>query len=422
MSSHASIPPEAGLTVYLVGGAVRDEWLGRPVTERDWVVVGATQDEMTQRGFQPVGKDFPVFLHPLTKEEYALARTEYKTGPGYRGFAVHADPSVTLEDDLRRRDLTINAMARCSNGALVDPFGGLADLRQGILRHVSSAFVEDPVRILRVARFASRYDPLGFRVFEETDELMRRMVNEGEVDALVPERVWTELVKALREEHPWRFFEVLRAVGALARLFPEWDALWGVPQPVHYHPEVDVGIHTMLALRQAVRLSPDPMVRFAAISHDLGKALTPPEAWPKHHGHEQLGLQPLDTLCKRYKAPRKYRELATLVVRWHTHCHRATELQPATLHDTIMALQGVHRPERFEQFLIACEADARGRLGSEEKPYHAADLFRAARAAAAAVPTEDLVAKGLTGEAFALALRERRIDAIRSYCLPILLS
>ena len=330
MSPSVAVRPEAGLEVYLVGGALRDEWLGRPVTERDWVVIGATQDDLIQRGFRQVGKDFPVFLHPLTGEEYALARTEHKTAPGYRGFVVHADPHVTLEDDLRRRDLTINAVARAPNGVLVDPFGGIADLRDRRLRHISPAFVEDPVRILRVARFAARYDALGFQIAHETQELMQRMVENGEIDALVPERVWTELVKALREERSWRFFEVLRAIGALARLFPELDALWGVPQPAHYHPEIDTGIHALLVLRQVTRLSLDPVVRFAALTHDLGKALTPREHWPRHHGHERRGVPQVESLCNRYKAPREYRDLALLVAGWHTHCHRAMELQPAT--------------------------------------------------------------------------------------------
>ncbi len=413
MSNSAS-QPEAGLNVYLVGGAVRDELLGRTVYERDWVVVGATQDELIRRGFRRVGKDFPVFLHPITKEEYALARTERKTAPGYRGFVVHADPGVTLEDDLRRRDLTINALARTPHGAIIDPFGGMDDLQQRLLRHVSPAFVEDPVRILRVARFATRYDSLGFHISHETQALMSRMVQDGEVDALVPERVWTELVSALGEERPWRFFEVLRAVGALARLFPELDALWGVPQPAHYHAEIDTGIHAMLVLREAARLSPDPLVRFAALTHDLGKAVTPPEEWPRHHGHEQRGVKQIEALCDRYKAPREYRDLAILVARWHTHCHCAAELQPATLHDTLLALDGLRRPVRFEQYLLACEADARGRLGRQQEAYLEAELFRAARNVAAAVSIEPLLEQGLSGEKLAAALRERRIDAIRA--------
>ncbi|CAK0764053.1 fused CCA tRNA nucleotidyltransferase/phosphohydrolase [Gammaproteobacteria bacterium] len=406
--------PEAGLTIYLVGGAVRDELLGLPVTERDWVVVGATVDELIHRGFRQVGKDFPVFLHPITKEEYALARTESKTARGYRGFSVHADPDVTLEDDLRRRDLTINALARAPDGNLIDLFGGMDDLRSGRLRHVSAAFSEDPVRVLRVARFAARYDRRGFHVAQDTWALMRDMVADGEVDALVPERVWAELVKALKEECPWQFFEVLRSVGALARLFPELDALWGVPQPVHYHAEIDTGAHVMLVLRQAARLSPSPVVRFAALTHDLGKAVTTPDEWPKHHGHEQRGVKQVELLCDRYKAPREYRDLAVLVARWHGHCHKAAKLRSATLWDTIAALDGLRRRERFEQFLLACEADARGRLGKENEPYPEADFFRDALAAAVSVPIAPLTAAGLTGETFASALRDQRIAAIRT--------
>ncbi|CAK0746043.1 fused CCA tRNA nucleotidyltransferase/phosphohydrolase [Gammaproteobacteria bacterium] len=406
--------PESGLTVYLVGGAVRDELLGRSVAERDWVVVGSTPEELMRRGFRQVGKDFPVFLHPITKEEYALARTERKTARGYRGFVVDADPGVTLEDDLRRRDLTINALARAPDGTLIDLFDGLNDLRNGRLRHVSPAFAEDPVRILRVARFAARYDYCGFHLVHDTRVLMQSMVEEGEVDALVPERVWAELVKALGEERPWCFFEVLRSVGALVRLFPELDALWGVPQPAHYHAEIDTGVHAMLVLRQAARLSPEPVVRFAALTHDLGKAVTPPEEWPKHHGHEQRGVKQVESLCNRYKAPREYRDLAVLVARWHSHCHRATELRSATLCDTLLALDGLRRRERFEQFLIACEADARGRLGKEDEPYPEANLFREALIAIAAISTAPLRDAGLNGEAFAAALRERRVAAIRA--------
>lgn len=413
MSDLANISPEAGLTVYLVGGAVRDELLELPITERDWVVVGATPEDLRRRGFRQVGKDFPVFLHPVTNEEYALARTERKTARGYHGFEVHANPNVTLEDDLRRRDLTINTLARAPDGSLVDLFGGVDDLRNGLLRHVSPAFTEDPVRILRVARFVARYDRWGFRIAHDTYALMRCMVEDGEVDALVPERVWTELVKALREERPWRFFEVLQEVGALARLLPELDALWGVPQPAHYHPEIDTGIHTMLVLQQAVRLSPSPVVRFAALTHDLGKALTPKEEWPKHHGHEHRGVQPVETICNRYKVPREYRDLAVLVARWHIYCHKAEELRPATLWDTLAALDALRRRERFEQFLLACEADARGRLGNEDKPYPEGNRFRNALAAAAAVPTAPLIEAGLTGMTFATALRKQRIAAIR---------
>lgn len=406
--------PEAGLTVYLVGGAIRDELLGLPVKERDWVVVGATPKELIKRGFRQVGNDFPVFLHPITKEEYALARTERKISLGYHGFTFQTEPHITLEEDLKRRDLTINALARNADGALIDFYGGIADLHNKCLRHISAAFSEDPVRILRVARFAARYELLGFNVAPTTIQLMRDMVAAGEVDALVPERVWNELVKALSENCPWRFFEVLRTVGALARLFPELDALWGIPQPAHYHAEIDAGEHTMLVLRQATRLSPSPVVRFAALTHDLGKALTPAEYLPKHHGHEQRGVPQIKKLCNRYKAPREYCDLALLVARWHLHCHNAADLRPATLWDTIAALDGLRRPERFEQFLLACEADARGRLGKENIDYFQAKLLREALVAAAAVPTAPLVKAELSGTAFAAALREKRIAAINT--------
>ncbi|CAK0759912.1 fused CCA tRNA nucleotidyltransferase/phosphohydrolase [Gammaproteobacteria bacterium] len=406
--------PETGLTVYLVGGAVREQLLGLPVKERDWVVVGATPEELIQRGFKQVGKDFPVFLHPVTSEEYALARTERKTGPGYYGFEIHADPQVSLEEDLIRRDLTVNAMAQSLEGVFVDPFGGRQDLERRLLRHVSPAFVEDPVRILRVARFAARYERLGFQVAEETSTLMQQMVRNGEVDALVPERVWAELVKALGEEKPWRFFEVLRTCGALARLFPEINALWGVPQPEKYHAEVDTGAHAMLVLRQAARLSPSPLVRFAALTHDLGKADSPPNQWPSHVGHEERGVRRVQELCKRYRVPREYHDLAMLVVRWHTHCHRIGEMRPNTKLKVLESLDAFRRPERFEQFLIACESDARGRLGKEETSYPQAQQMRNLLKAAASVPTEPLVQAGLTGKAFAEALREKRIEAIRS--------
>ncbi|MGZ8975796.1 multifunctional CCA addition/repair protein, partial [Methylomagnum sp.] len=327
------------MKAYLVGGAVRDALLGRPVKERDWVVVGETPDSMTARGFRPVGKDFPVFLHPKTKEEYALARTERKTAPGYRGFVVHAEPDVSLEQDLLRRDLTINAIAQDEDGGLIDPHGGAQDLAGRVLRHVSPAFAEDPVRILRLARFAARYAPLGFQVAEETRELMRAMIEAGEVDALVPERVFAELAKALSEPTPGEFFTVLRECGALARLFPEIDRLFGVPQPPQHHPEVDTGVHTLLVLAEAVKLSEDPAVRFAALTHDLGKGLTDPALWPRHHGHEKAGLSALDVLCDRLKVPNNYRKLAERVMRYHGHCHRALELRPGKVVDLLQRLE-----------------------------------------------------------------------------------
>lgn len=406
------------MQIYLVGGAVRDKLLGVPVTDRDYVVVGATPEQMAANGFRPVGSDFPVFLHPETKEEYALARTERKRGHGYKGFTVYAAPDVTLEDDLKRRDLTINAMAEHSDGTLVDPFGGAADLRAGVLRHVSPAFAEDPVRVLRVARFAARYAGRGFQIADETLALMRSMVASGEIDHLVPERVWAELERALGEDHPARFFEVLGACGALARLFPELDALYGVPQPPEHHPEVDTGVHTMLVLQQAATLSPDPRVRFAALVHDLGKGTTPRAEWPRHIGHEQRGAVLVENLCRRLRVPNEYRDLGLLVTRYHAHCHRAQELRPATLLDTLDALDAFRRPERVPLFVEACEADARGRTGKERNPYPQAEIFLRAHAAAQAVDTAavaaEAVAAGLEGPALGERIRARRIEAIKA--------
>jgi tRNA nucleotidyltransferase (CCA-adding enzyme) len=397
--------------VYQVGGCLRDRLLGLPVHDRDWVVVGATPEEMRARGYRQVGRDFPVFLHPETGEEYALARTERKTGPGYTGFVFHASPEVTLAEDLRRRDVTINAMAMDAAGRLIDPHGGQEDLRQGVLRHVSPAFAEDPVRILRVARFAARY---GFTVAPETEALLAAMVASGEVDALVPERVWTELERALGERLPVRFFEVLRGCGALARLFPEVDALFGVPQPPEHHPEVDTGVHAMRVLEQAARLSADPRVRFAALVHDLGKGTTPPELWPRHLGHEERGVALVEGLCARYRAPRDYREIGVLTARHHGRCHRALELRPGTLLELLEAADAFRRPERFERFLLACEADFRGRPGYEGRPYPQAERLRAARAAAAAVEARPLAARGLAGLALAQELRRLRIAAVHA--------
>ena len=400
------------MEIYLVGGAVRDELLKLPVRERDWVVIGATPDELLARGFRPVGKDFPVFLHPDTHEEYALARTERKTAPGYHGFSVHTVPEVTLEDDLQRRDLTINAMARDPDGRLIDPYHGARDLEARWLRHVSPAFAEDPVRILRVARFSARYAPLGFRVAPETLDLMRAMIANGEVDHLVPERVWTETARALSESRPERFFETLRDCGALARIFPELDRLFGVPQPPAHHPEIDTGIHTLMVLAQAARLGADAATRFAVLVHDLGKGTTPPEEWPSHHGHEQRGADLVRSFCQRLRVPHLYRELAVVTARYHTHCHRALDLRPRTLLKTLLGLDALRKPQRFERFLLACEADARGRLGLENRDYPQADLLRRAHQAAAAVQARPLVQQGLSGLALAEALRRERLAAI----------
>ncbi len=402
------------MKAYLVGGAVRDQLLGLPVRERDWVVVGETPEAMLARGFKPVGKDFPVFLHPGTREEYALARTERKTAPGYHGFSVHAAPDVTLEDDLRRRDLTLNAMAMDAEGRLIDPYGGRQDLGARCLRHVSPAFSEDPVRILRLARFAARFAGLGFRVAEETQALARAMVAAGEVDALVPERVFAELSKALAEAQPSVFLRVLRDCGALARLFPELEALFGVPQPPRHHPEIDTGLHCLMVLDQAARLSPDPAVRFAALTHDLGKALTDPAGWPRHRGHERLGLPALARLCDRLKVPNGYRRLAEKVMRYHGHAHRALELRPGTLVDLLLRLDAFRQQDALAPFLLACEADARGRLGLEARPYPQADWLRVVHRAASSVPVADLLAAGYRGERLGQAIRAERIRQVRA--------
>lgn len=400
------------MKIYKVGGAVRDRLLGLAVKDTDWVVVGATPGEMEALGYRRVGADFPVFLHPETKEEYALARTERKTAPGYKGFQIDADPNVTLEADLQRRDLTINAMAETTDGELIDPYGGAEDVRTLILRHVSPAFAEDPVRILRVARFAARFAPMGFRVAEETTALMRDMVEAGEVDALVPERVWTELVRALGEEQPSQFFEVLRTCGALAVLFPEIAGLFGVPQPRQHHPEIDTGIHVLQVLDHAAALSKDTRVRFAALVHDLGKGVTPAQEWPRHITHEEKSVELITSMCQRLRAPNDYRDLAILAARYHTHCHRAAELRPGTLLETLEALDAFRRPERLEQFLIACEADSTSRPGFETRGYPQADIFRDALQAAKSIDAGKLVSEGFVGENLAAELRQRRITAI----------
>ncbi len=404
------------MEIYLVGGAVRDSLLGLPVRERDYVVVGAIPadiETMLAQGYSQVGKDFPVFLHPRTKEEYALARTERKSAPGYHGFVVHAAPDVTLEDDLARRDLTINAIAQAADGTLIDPYGGTRDLQARLLRHVSPAFVEDPVRLLRVARFAARFASLGFRVANETLDLMRRMVENGEVDALVPERVWQEIVKALATDHPARFFEVLRETGALARLLPELDALFGVPQPAQHHPEIDTGVHSLMVLQQAVRLGADTPTRLAALLHDLGKGVTPPELWPHHYGHERRGAHLVERMAERLRMPAHDRDLAIMTARWHTHAHKAFELRPSTLLKLLEGLDALRRPERFAQFLLACEADARGRGGFEERPYPQADYLCQALATTKAVAVQPLLERGLRGEALGQALAQERTRALK---------
>ena len=398
------------MKIYQVGGAVRDKLLKRSVKDRDWVVTGSTPEEMVASGYKPVGKDFPVFLHPETHEEYALARTEKKSGKGYKGFVFHTSPEITIEEDLARRDLTINAIAEDEDGKLIDPFGGSNDLEQGLLKHVSPAFIEDPLRVLRVARFAARF---GFRVADETMQLMQEISTSGELEVLVPERVWGEMDKALSEKYPARFILVLRACHALQVLFPEIDRLFGVPQPQKHHPEIDTGLHTIMVLNQASRLTDDPQIRFAALLHDLGKGTTPDKEWPKHNGHETRGAKLVDKLCKRYKIPNAYRELAILVARYHLDCHRVQELRPETLLRKLEALDAFRRSQRFEQFLIACEADARGRAGFEDRAYPQKDYFCKALALANNIGVSALVNQGLKGEAIAHAIKSERISALK---------
>ena len=401
------------MKIHLVGGAVRDRLLGQPAGDRDWVVVGETQASMEAAGFRAIGRDFPVFLHPQTQEEYALARTERKSGRGYRGFVVDADPSVTLEQDLGRRDFTINAIAEAPDGTLVDPYGGARDIDARVLRHVGPAFSEDPLRVLRAARFMARFAPLGFTVADETMALMRGMVDAGELEALTPERVWQELSRALASKQPSAFLRTLHDCGALAVVLPEIDALYGVPQRAEYHPEIDTGVHQELVSDMAARLAPgDAVISFAALTHDLGKALTPADQLPRHVGHEHAGLKPLDALCARLKVPAALRELAVVACREHLNVHRIAELRDTTLHDLIARCDGFRKSARIDQLALVCECDKRGRLGSAEDDYPQGDILRRAHAAACSVGASDIVAKGITGPAVGAALREARIAAV----------
>jgi tRNA nucleotidyltransferase (CCA-adding enzyme) len=400
------------MEIYLVGGAVRDKLLGLPIIEKDWVVIGETPESMVAQGFRPVGKDFPVFLHPQSHDEYALARTERKTAPGYKGFAIHASPEVTLEQDLIRRDLTINAIAMTSQGQLIDPYGGQQDIENRIFRHISPAFAEDPVRILRLARFAARYGHLGFTLAEETRELMQSMVTAGEVDFLVPERVWAELFKALQEQTPSAFFYTLKNCSALEKIFPEINCLFGVPQPEKHHPEIDTGIHSMLCLEQAVLLSSKAEVRFAALVHDLGKGITPKEIWPHHYGHEKNGLQVLEKLCARLRVPNAFKALAMHVMQYHTHCHKVFELRASTLTDALAVLGAFKPNNTLPEFLLACEADAKGRTGFEHIPYPQAALIQKAAKAAASVDTSAILNSDLQGPEIGEAIRRLRTIAV----------
>ncbi len=402
---------------YIVGGAVRDALLGMPVQDRDWVVVGATPEDMLAQGFRPVGKDFPVFLHPETQEEYALARTERKTAPGYRGFVFHTSPDVKLEDDLVRRDLTINAMARGADGSIVDPFGGQRDIADKVFRHVSDAFLEDPVRILRLARFAARFPD--FSVAPETNALMRKMVEQGEVDALVPERVWQEVARGLMEQQPSRMLTVLRDCGALARIMPELNVLWGVPQPPAHHPEVDTGVHMELVIDYAAERRFELCVRFAALMHDLGKGATPPATWPRHHGHEQLGLALIDALCARLKVPNECRELAIMTAREHGNVSRAEVLRANTLVTLFERCDAFRKPQRFAQMLLAAECDSRGRGGEADdfrtRPWPHGPYLQGALDAARAVNAGEVAARcGDNKGNIAQAVHVARVSAVKA--------
>ena len=408
-----------GLECYQVGGSVRDRLLGLDPPDRDFVIVGSTPEDMVRRGFKPIGRDFPVFLHPETGEEYALARTERKSGRGYHGFVFHTGTEVTLAEDLVRRDLTVNAMALDAEGNLIDPFGGRDDLEKGTLRHVSPAFGEDPVRILRLARFATRFD--SFEIAAETLALCRQMVADGEADELVAERVWQEMKKALMESRPSRFFEVLREVGALKAILPEVDGLFGIPQTAKYHPEIDSGLHTLMVIDQAARLNAELPVRYACLVHDLGKALTPEKEWPAHRGHEKRGLAPIKAVSRRLAVPNDCRELALLVGEFHLHAHRAFELKPQTVLKLFKRLDLFRRPERLEPFLLACQCDAQGRLGREDAPYPQADYLRQAAQTARSVEAADYIAQGLEGESITQAMdreRAKRIAQTRKSLTP----
>jgi tRNA nucleotidyltransferase (CCA-adding enzyme) len=397
---------------YLVGGAVRDNLLGYPFHERDWVVVGATPEQMLAQGYQQVGKDFPVFLHPQTKEEHALARTERKSGKGYTGFSVYAAPDVTLEQDLLRRDLTINAIAQADDGSLIDPFHGVDDLRDKVLRHVSAAFAEDPLRVLRVARFYARYAHLGFSVATETIALMTQL--SPELDTLSPERVWQETAKALSEQTPQAYFQLLYDTGALQVLMPELSALWGVPQPPQWHPEIDTGAHTLMVLHQAALLSERLDIRFAALVHDLGKGVTKPELWPAHHGHEHTGLPLIKQLCARLRVPNDCRDLALLVCEYHQIIHRARELKSSTVLKLFNAIDLWRKPQQLQAVLLSCKADLRGRTGFEQASYPQADYLQTLADAARQISAKELLAQGFKGEQIKQGLERARLAAIRT--------
>ena len=406
------------MNVYLVGGAVRDKLLGYPFSERDWVVVGATPEELLAEGYRQVGSDFPVFLHPQTGEEYALARTERKSGSGYKGFQFDTASSVTLEEDLSRRDLTINAIAEDVDGNLIDPYHGREDLQNRVLRHVSDAFVEDPLRVLRVARFAARYAHLGFEIAPETLTLMRELSDSGELQHLTPERVWMETERALGERSPRSYVEVLRQCGALQVLLPEVERLFGVPQRADYHPEVDTGIHILMALDQAAALDDDPAVRFAVLVHDLGKGITPADILPRHIGHEENGVALVNGVCDRWKVPNRFRELAVAVTRHHLHCHRAPHLKATTILRLLKEVGALRQPEKLIKFVRCCEADARGRLGFEDRPYRSGQWLLKAFDALQTIDTREFIDKGLSGKKLGDAIERRRLAILNELREP----
>ena len=405
------------MQIFKVGGAVRDQLLGRTVVDVDWVVVGATPEQMRAQGFRPVGDDFPVFLHPTSGEEYALARTERKSGHGYGGFVFHTSPDVSLEEDLLRRDLTVNAMAQADDGTLFDPYGGQADLAARVLRHVSPAFAEDPLRVLRVARFAARYAYLGFSVASETLALMRTLAESGELAHLTAERVWQEFARALMEDNPEVFIQVLHDCGALKALLPEVDALFGVPQPAEHHPEIDTGVHILSVLQQCARFKHSLNIRWACLLHDLGKGTTDPAEWPRHIAHETRGLPLIKKINKRFKTPNDCAELALLVGEYHTHAHRALELRPETLLKLLMTFDIMRRPQRFDDFISASEMDSRGRLGLEDRLYPQADYLRQAALVVRAVNVQPLLEQGLQGAELGLALNAKRLQALQTYVI-----
>lgn len=403
------------MEIYLVGGAVRDKLLGLPVHERDWVVVGATPEQLLSQGYQQVGKDFPVFLHPDTQDEYALARTERKSGTGYTGFICHADPDVTLKEDLMRRDLTINAIAEDKNGNLYDPYHGKQDLDNRVLRHVSLAFREDPLRVLRLARFAARFAHLGFTIADETRQLLVEMVSSGELSALTPERVWKETEKALSTQDPQVYFEVLRGCGALKVLFPEINKLFGIPAPEKWHPEIDTGIHTLMVLAEAAKLTTDISVRFAALCHDIGKGLTPPDKWPHHYGHGVLGIQLIMQLSERIRIPNEIRDFAVIAAQYHDLIHSATELKPNTIVQLFDSIDVWRRPERLSKLLLVSEADFKGRKGWQNKPYPQAKYMADAFSIVSEVTAKTVMAEGVSGPAIKQALYERRIAVLKAW-------